>query len=175
MLKKIWKDPVGASVISGVILFLLPPIYSLVNGKPVKDSALFLWNLDIKLGPTVIVFFLFLIIVLIVRKFITNPVNSIEELTKSFCKKWTKITDEENKVTFRFNTFISSMSGYPFITDLRLYCINHKTESLISNTNGCNKKGCINFQNRYDKGGITQEIETLLLTEWEKIKSNANL
>lgn len=179
MLKKIWKDPVVASVIgtliSSFILLVIAVIYSLITDKSIKDSTLFLWNLDIKLGWTILVLFFLILLVAFLKKIRTNSDNRNDKLEDLFHKKFNKITDENNKVTYRFNAYIDDLDNYPFISDLRIYCENHGNSSLMSQTTGCNKQGCNHFNKGYNHNQIKKEIESSLLEKWDDMKVKANL
>ncbi|WP_313672014.1 hypothetical protein [Sphingobacterium multivorum] len=175
MLKKIWKDPVGSAIIAAIILtvgaFMISLIYGLATDKPVKDLILDLWNLKISLGYTLVVFFLIVVASNIFKKLMKSKPSKIERLEKDFHDKFRKIVDEENKITYRFNAYISDYTGYPFISDLRIYCTNHDSESLFIEHGGCRRAGCKNYGKGYDESIVKQEIETSLLKAWEDMKS----
>lgn len=176
MFKKLWKDPVGSNVIAGIILgigaFLVAFIYGILTDKPIKDSVLYLWHLDITLGPTLVVVFLLLIVVNIFINLFKYRPTKMERLKELFHNKFNKRIDEENKITYRFNTYIDEYTNYPFISDLRIYCNNHELESLIRKDSGCSRIGCHHSRKGYDDSLIIQELETFLLNEWEKMKSS---
>lgn len=175
MLKKIWNDPVGSAVIGAIItpiiLSLFPFIYSLITDKPVKESIFYLWNLEIKLGYTLVVICSLIIVLNLILKLRKQKPSKIERLSQDFHNKFQKIVDEENKITYRFNAYISSYTGYPFISDLRIYCTNHDSESLFVEHGGCRRAECKNYGKGYDESIVKEEIETSLLKAWEDMKS----
>ncbi|GEM_PF-910009 len=176
MFKRIWKDPVWSGVISAAIIttfgFMVMFIYSLVTDKPVKDSILYLWNLKINLGSTLVVVFSLAIVVRIIVNLLKSKPSKKQRLEKIFHNKFNKIVDEENKITYRFNAYIDEFTNYPFISDLRIYCNEHESESLISHIDGCRRPGCNKLRKGYDERFIKPEIETSLLKIWEDMKSS---
>lgn len=177
-MKNLWKDAVWSKVISAIIIavgaFLISFAYSLVTDLSVEESIIYLWKYEILLGPTLLIIIIVYFLISIVKSIIkskSKPKN-IEELEDKFHEKFNKIVSEEDKITYRFNAFVSMYSGLPYISHLKVYCNNHETEVLMSKSRGCNRQGCFNYNISYSESLIKDEIETHLLGEWEKIKGS---
>jgi len=175
MFDNMWKDPVWSKVISAIIItvggFIISLIYSLITDLTIKESILYIWNLKVTLGLTLIIIFLFILLISIIKTARSRKPTKIESLETQFHNKYNKIIDDKNNLTYRFNTYVSSIDKFPFISELRVYCNNHDTEVLITEYQGCNRPGCNRFGKGYSKSLLKQEIETYLLGEWEKMKA----
>lgn len=173
MIKNLWKDSVWSKVISAIIItigaFLISLIYSLVTDLSVKESFLYIWNIKTLLGPSILIVILLFLFSSIIRNLGRQQTTKSERNEDIFHKKYNKIIDSENKVTYRFNAYINSYNKFPFISELRVYCNNHQPESLMDKYQGCNRNGCIHYNKGYNESAIVKEIETYLLNEWEKI------
>jgi len=172
-MKNLWKDPVWSKVISAIIIavgaFLISLVYSLITELSVKDSILHLWKYEILLGPTILIIIIIYFLISVIKSIIKCKSSKTEKLEDKFHKEFNKIVSIENKTTYRFNAFISSLNDLPFISEFRVYCNNHETEVLMSPSQGCNRQGCFHYNVGYNKFTVKQEIETYLLIEWEKI------
>ncbi|QOG04820.1 hypothetical protein [Flavobacterium sp. MDT1-60] len=175
MIQNSWKDPVWSKVISAIIIsvgaFFISFTYSQLTDLTIKESFLVLWNYKILLGPTIIILILLYLIVSIIKSIRRRKPNNSNKLENIFHKKYSKYVDSENKVTYRFNAYISSYNKFPFISELRVYCNNHNPEALMKPYSGCNRQGCIHLNKGYNETELKQEIETYLLNEWEKMKA----
>ncbi|URM36380.1 hypothetical protein [Flavobacterium anhuiense] len=174
MLKNSWKDPVWSKVISVIIIsvgaFLISLIYSQITNLSITESFLFLWNYKISLGSTLLILIVILLIISIIKSTRRTKPDKSQKLEDIFHKKYNKYIDSENKVTYRFNAYISSYNKFPFISELRVYCTNHIPEALMKPNYGCNRQGCIHLNKGYNESQLKQEIETYLLNEWEHMK-----
>ena len=175
MIQNLWKDPVWSKVISAIIIsagaFLISFIYGQITDLTIKESFVDLWNYKILLGPTIIILILMFLIVSIIKLIRRKKPYQSSKLEDIFHKKYNKYIDSENKITYRFNAYVSSYNKFPFVSELRVYCNNHEPESLMKPNSGCNRHNCIHFNKGYNETGLKQEIETYLLNEWEKMKN----
>ena len=172
MFKKIWSDPVWSKVISAIIIavgsFLISIIYSVSTELTLKQSSTFLWNYQIKLGPTIIVIILGLLILALIQNITQKSPSKIEKLKSKFHQKFRKIDDSADPITYRFNAYISSYTNFPFISELRVYCTAHNDgEKLMSSHSGCPIPNCSKHRMSFDQNSLKTQIETSLLKEWE--------
>lgn len=173
MIKNLWKDPVWSKVIAAIIIsigaFLISLTYSLITKLSVKESFIYLWKYQIPLGPTILVLFILYVLISITIYIKKRRSSNEEKLEDLFHKQFNKVIDNENKITYRFNAYIHSLNKFPFISDLRIYCNNHNSETLMNPHKGCNQIGCIHYNMGYNNREIKQNLETYLLGEWEKM------
>jgi hypothetical protein len=172
MFKKIWSDPVWSKVISAIIIaggsFLISIIYSLNTELNLKQSSAFLWNHQIKLGPTIVVIICGLLILALIQSITQKSPSKREKLESKFHQKFRKIEDSVDPITYRFNAYISSYTNFPFISELRVYCTAHNDgEKLMSSHSGCPNPNCSKYRISFDQNYLKTHIETSLLKEWE--------
>ena len=174
MFKKIWSDPVWSKVISAIIIavgsFLISIIYSVSTKLTLKQSFTFLWDYQIKLGPTIIVIIFGLLILALIQNITQKGPSKIEKLESKFHQKFRKIDDSADSITYRFNAYISSYTNFPFISELRVYCTAHNDgEKLMSFYSGCPDPNCSKHRISFDQKFLKTQIETNLLREWENM------
>jgi LytS/YehU family sensor histidine kinase len=174
MIKKIWIHPVWSNVISAVIItiagFLITIIYSELTSLTIKQSSKFLWYYEIELGTAITATIIIFLLLATIQKIIEKSPTKGEKLKAKFRKEFRKFDNNTEHTTIRFNSNIDSVSNYPYIKNLRVYCTAHDgEENLMDNYNGCPDHKCVNYKKNYDKNYLTNHIETYLLKQWENM------
>jgi hypothetical protein len=174
MLKKVWSDPVWSKVISAVILavggFIITVIYSATTKLPLEQSIKYLWQYKIELGTTIVGIILILLVLAIIQKIAEKSPTKSEKMASKFHQKYKKFDEPTLPITYRFNAYISTLTNFPFISELRVYCTNHNgRESLMTSYNGCPDQNCTNHRQTFSESLLKSQIETDLLKEWENM------
>lgn len=120
--KKVWNDPVGSSVISGVILFVLGGLYSIVKGLlsntediPQVSRAVFSYRVNIWLAIVIVI--VMVVVVNLLRKRRTNKKRGPD---LPFVNDFTMATFQNVIWTWQWKW--SSTYGIYYVTDLSIEC-----------------------------------------------------
>jgi hypothetical protein len=172
MLKKIWSDSVWSKVISAVILavggFIIIVIYSAITKLSLEQSIEYLWQYKIELGPTIIGIILILLVLAIIKKIAEISPSKRDKMASKFHQKYKKFDEHILPITYRFNAYIKSLTNFPFISELLVYCTDHNgIESLMTSYNGCPDRNSTNHRKTFSESLLKSQIETDLLKQWE--------
>ncbi|ARV13961.1 hypothetical protein [Polaribacter sp. SA4-12] len=169
MFKKIWKDPVGSKIIAWSIIGLIGltsiKITSFVKGITFNEVLKIIYDFKVRIIYVLIVLFLIFIFIRVIKR-----KKSYYSKTQKKIMKFNKKLDEETEISYKWNVYFKT-NGNPSITDLEMFCNKHNDVPLRFITNRCPVKSCENSRIRISESRIKNNIESILINNWENLNA----
>jgi hypothetical protein len=167
MIKRIWKEPVGSSVISSIIIGILTLIGIKVksNYDDKSFNETFNWTIDYQVKLSYVIG---IIILLLIIRAIFKSKNDYYNRKQRKLRKFNYTVDPDLGIRSEWGVYFGDY-GKPFIADLEFYCTEHGEAPIRFNHN-CNIKECKNSRINLDEYKVKNHLESLVINEWNKIK-----